>query len=364
MNSIQKPKILNKKNIPGIWYIPLVALLVGLWMTYQHYSSLGPEVHIEFKSADGLEPGKTKIKSLSVDIGTVDSITINDDLKSVSVIAQLNKEAAPLLREDSQFWIVRPRVSAGGISGLGTLLSGAYIELTPGSKDVVHGRKHKFMGLDQIPKTPANAPGLHFMLTSEESVSVSSGDPIYFRGFEVGRVESVELDTETKNMLIDCYIKPPFNNLVTTNTRFWNASGISFKASAAGFKLSTESISSILRGGIAFDLPKDVKPGDEVQNHSNFKLYRDRDSINEITYKYYEDFKLFVETSVAGLEAGSPVTYRGIRIGTVHRVSFESQAEVDASRGGEVDIRIPVIVRIEPGRWAGDDTKEALTGNE
>ena len=360
MSELQKPSVNAAKKIPGIWFVPIIALLIGLWMTYQHYSSLGPKVYIEFKNADGLEAGKTKIKSLYVDVGTVESITIKENLEGVIVVAQLQKEAESLLHEDSQFWIVRPRITSGGVSGLGTLLSGAYIELTPGDDKTDKRRKKEFKGLDSIPKTPSDAPGLHFTLNSTESVSVSFGDPIIFRGYEVGRVESVVLDTETRKMVIECYIKPPFNALVNENSKFWNASGILFDASAAGFEVRTESLTTILRGGIAFDLPLNAKPGGPVENHVVFNLYPDKESINLKTYKYHKDYILLFKSSVSGLEIDAPVTYRGIQIGTVKRVAFESYNEMLSLGHDGQAVSIPVVIQIEPGRFTGRDTQDAI----
>ena len=365
MDNNQKPIVTSRKKIPGIWYIPIVALLIGLWMTVAHFRSLGPEVYIEFQNAAGIEPGKTKIKSLNVEVGVVESVKIKDDLKSVQVVAQLNRDAKLLLHTNTQFWVVRPRVTTAGISGLGTLLSGAYIELTPGSGDLVSDRKLQYIGLEEVPVTPFDTPGLHFTLTSKNSITVSTGDPVTYHGYKVGQVERTKLDAETEEIVIACFIKAPFDSLVTSTTKFWNASGISFEATAAGFDLQTESIESLIRGGITFGYPKDTGPGEPVDDKVEFELYPNEDSINEVVYQHYAQFLLLFDASVQGLEAGAPVTYSGVRIGTVDKVSFSIYSDnvlenIKASKTKEGAVRVPVLIRIEPGRWTGQDTAEQV----
>ena len=358
----QKVVVTRRRKLTGMWLIPVVACLIGVWMTIAHYRTLGPEIYIEFATADGLEAGKTKIKSLSVAVGTVEEIHLKDDLKGVVVKVQLDRKAASLLREDTQLWVVRPRITSAGVSGLSTLLSGAYIELAPGVGKI-ESSKTKFIGLEEVPVTPLSAPGLHFKLLSDNPASVSVGDPLIFHGYEVGQVEKTILDPVSKKIVIYCFIKKPFNSLVTSNTRFWNSSGFSLKATPAGFKLHAGSLGSILRGGIAFGLPKNTNPGDAVDNNEEFHLYRDEDSINKITYKYFAEYLLYFESSVRGLEAGAPVLYRGVRMGTVMKVSFDNYADVVAAsiNEGERGLSIPVLVRFEPGRWFGEDTAESLS---
>ena len=360
MDDLQKASITKRKKFQGIWFIPLIALLIGAWMVFAHWRSLGPEIQIEFATAEGIEPGKTKIKSLSVEVGLVESIKIKDDLKGVVIQAQLEREFATLLRSDTQFWVVRPRVTAAGVSGLGTLLSGAYIELSPGVEKVVTKRKQSFKGLDEVPPTPQSEPGLRITLLSSNASSVSTGDPITYRGYQVGKVEKTRLDVGTQNMVINAFIEEPFDSLVTSNTRFWNASGISFDLSPTGVELQTASLTSLLIGGISFGLPRDTMPGEPVTDNTEFKLYPSEDSIHEILYEHFVEFLLFFETSVSGLEVGAPVMYRGIRMGTVMDVSFKYASVEAARRKGERAVSIPVLIRIEPGRYLGEDSAASL----
>lgn len=360
MDDIQKVGVTKRKKFQGIWFIPLIALLIGAWMVFAHWRSLGPEIEIEFETAAGIEPGKTKIKSLSVEVGLVESIKIKDDLTGVIIQAQLGREFATLLRSDTQFWVVRPRVTTAGVTGLGTLLSGAYIELSPGVEQVVAKRKQSFKGLDEIPTTPLSEPGLRITLLSSNASSVSTGDPITYRGYQVGKVEKTRLDADSQNLVISCFIEEPFDNLVTSNTRFWNASGISFEVSPTGVELQTASLTSLLIGGISFGLPRDTMPGEPVTNDKEFKLYPSEDSIHEIRYEHFAEFLLFFETSVSGLEPGAPVLYRGIRMGTVMDVSFKYASVEAARRKGGRAVSIPVLIRIEPGRYLGEDSAASL----
>jgi len=347
----------SRRKLPTIFFVPLIALLIGVWMVVNHYLTRGPEITITFSTAEGIETGKTKIKVLNVDIGIVESIKLNPNSKGVTVIARLDREATSLLRDDSIFWVVRPRVGLSGITGFGTLLSGAYLELSPGE-----GKqgKRKFQGLDNVPVTSTDEPGLHIILLSEEAGSVSTGDSVLYHGYVVGKIESTKLDTESQKLHATIFIEAPYDSLVTSNTRFWNASGISFKASARGVSVRTGSLTTILRGGVSFDLPKGANPGTAVENHAEFKLYPDADSINKNPYQYYEEYLLLFDTSVSGLVAGAPVLYRGVRAGTVIDVGF-GIIGIDLVRTKGRAASVPVLVHIEPGRWLGVDTEEAKT---
>lgn len=347
----------QRKKLPAIWIVPLIALLLGIWMTLNNYITRGPEITIIFPTAESIEAGKTKIKALSVDVGVVESVQLNKDLSSVKVIARIQHKAASLLREDASFWVVRPRIGTSGVSGLSTLLSGAYIELAPGQgKD----GKRTFQGLDEAPITSTSVPGLHLTLTSGEASSVSIGDPVLHRGYRVGRVENVKFDTETQKLRAKIFIESPYDGLVTNHTRFWNSSGITFQANASGVSLQTSSLESLLIGGIAFDLPAGASPGEQMENFGVFKLYADAASINENPYQFYEQYLLLFDSSVYGLVEGAPVLYRGLRIGTVMGVSFE-YLHVDESRTKGRSPQIPVLIHLEPGRWLGKDTQQAKT---
>ncbi len=344
----------ERRRISKIWIVPIIAVLLGAWMVYFTWSNQGPEITIVFKTAEGIEAGKTKLKALSVEIGLVERVTLGEDLESVEVVAQLERSAIPLLREDSQFWVVRPRVGSGGISGLGTIVTGGYIELTPGEGEP--GRRD-FVGLEDLPVTPVGTPGLQLTFTSERAGSVGTGDPILYHGFRVGRVESTKFDMEDQHVHYGAFIEAPYDKLITSNTRFWNASGISFSATADGIEVDVGSLQSMLFGGVAFGLPDGIDTGKPVENGASFELYSDFASVNERPYRYGIEYVVRFARSVRGLKRGAPVEWRGLPIGKVERILMEEMITASSMRGqGEP---IAVLLRLEPGRLTMSDTEES-----
>jgi paraquat-inducible protein B len=343
-----------RRRISTIWLVPIVALLLGTWMVIHTLRSQGPEIEIVFASGASLEADKTKIKFRDVEVGLVESVGLDEDLESVVVTARLEKEATPLLREDTQFWVVRPRVGPGGVSGLGTLLSGGYIQIAPGSGKP--GRRD-FEGLEDPPVTPTGAPGLHFKMVSDHAGSVGSGDPILYKDFRVGRIESAEFDVASQKMHYGAFIEAPYDELVTSASRFWNASGVSLSAGADGIEVRTASLESLLVGGVLFGLPLGVVPGKPVETGETFTIYESYAAVNERPYRKSVEYVLRFPQSVRGLRPGAPVEYRGIRMGAVERVLLTEMASRGLTGKGE---SIPVLVRLEPGRLELPDTEEGV----
>jgi paraquat-inducible protein B len=346
-----KATVNERRRISAIWLVPIVALVLGIWMVIHTLQSQGPEITVVFSSGASIEAGKTKIKFRDVEVGLVNSVGLADDHESVVVTARLDKAAAPLLREDTQFWVVRPRVGPGGVSGLGTLLSGGYIQLAPGTGE--EGR-HDFVGLEVPPVTPAGTPGLHFRMVAEQSGSVSSGAPILYKGFRVGRIESAEFDVASQNMHYRAFIESPYDDLITSATRFWNASGISLSATADGIQVQTASLEAVLVGGVVFGLPEGVEPGGPVEAGATFKLYESYASVNERPYSQFVEYVVRFPQSVRGLRPGAPVEYRGLRMGRVERVLLAELTQGLRGRGDP----IPVLIRLEPGRLELPDSDE------
>lgn len=348
--------ISQKRRFSMVWIVPIVAVILGGWMVIHNYQNRGPIITIKFASAEGIEAEKTHIKALSVDVGVVKSVEINPQFDGVLIRAQVNKSIAPLLRNDSQFWVVRPRIGASGISGLNTLLSGAYIELSPGTSEQP---RHDFIGLNNIPPTPANAPGVHLSLISQEGSSLNTGEPIMYRGFPVGRVEKTKFDTTRRLVRSSIFIDAPYDDLITTNTRFWNASGLSIKMDAKGVRLDSESLETLLVGGIAFALPDDTAPGTTVDNGTEFKLYPDQQSINIVSFTYSADYLLLFDSSVRGLLPGASVTFRGMEIGHVVGISFDFLPNGSAYLHSN-SAPVPVLIRLTPAALTGDDSQQTV----
>jgi paraquat-inducible protein B len=279
-----KAVVEKKRRINAVWFLPILAAVLGGYMVVYTFLTEGPTITITFRTAEGLAAGKTAVKALNVDVGIVETVELADDLTHVIVTAKLDAAAAPLLREDSRFWVVRARVGAGGVTGLGTILSGGYIELAPGEGEPV-GRRHRYMGLETPPVTTAGTPGVQIALSSEQAGSVSAGDPVVYNGYTVGRIDTAKLDANTKQVQYTAFIDAPYDVMVSTGTRFWNASGIDLDASAQGIELRMASITTLIVGGVEFGVPDGVEPGTAIQNGHAFKLYRSYKEAREEPYQ-------------------------------------------------------------------------------
>jgi paraquat-inducible protein B len=330
----------RKRGISIVWLVPLVALAIGGWLVYKAVSEKGPTVTITFKSADGLEAGKTKIKYKDVELGEVDSIVLSKDLSQVIVKAELVKEAESFISHNTRFWVVRARVAAGSVSGLGTLFSGAYIGLDPGKagKPATH-----FQGLETPPVVTTDLPGRHFELRASSLGSLNIGDPVYFRRIEVGQMVSYKLDEDGQAVTIKVFVHDPHHQLVRKNTRFWNASGLDVSIGADGIRVDTESFATLMIGGIAFDTPANLEPGEPAEENDVFNLYKNRESISEKTYARKNRWLLRFDGDVRGLKEGAPVELQGIQIGQVLDVNLEFDVENGA-------FRVPVLIETEPDR--------------
>jgi paraquat-inducible protein B len=346
--------IREKRRISPIWIVPIVALAIGIYMVVWTIQRQGPEITITFRTASGLEAGNTKIKLRDVQVGLVESVGLGDDLETVIVTASLDREAAPLLREDTDFWVVRPRIGRGGVSGLQTVLSGAYIQISPGS---ARKKSKHFVGLEEPPVTPAGTPGKQLTILADRAGSVGVGDPILYKGFRVGSVETREFDVETRSLRYRIFIEAPYDDLVTTTTRFWEVSGISVTAGADGIQASIGSLESLIIGGVEFGLPKGIDRGSEVETGAIFQLYESYAKVNERPHLYGIEYVVEFTRSVRGLEAGAPVEYRGLPVGRVERVML---AELSGERGGGRGNPIPVLIRLEPARLELPDSPEGI----
>ncbi len=350
-------KISRGRRIPAVWLVPIVAALLGIWMVIYAAMSEGPEITITFATAEGIEAGKTKLKARNVQIGLVDEVSLNKDLESITVHAQLDPRADALLRTDTRFWVVRPRIGAGGVTGLGTLLSGAYIELEPGSGNET--KQRSFRGLDDVPMTPVDAPGLNFYLLAERAGSVGAGDPILYHGFPVGKIEETRFDPDTQQVRHRAFIVEPYDELVDRATRFWSASGFALDASASGVRFEIGSLESILKGGVAFDVPEGFAPLGSVEDGIEYHLFDRYDDALEKKIDQSLEYVVRFSQSVRGLVSGAPVEYRGIRVGSVQRILVGEIVRKSPGLGVSI-ADIPVLISIEPARLSGDDSKAGL----
>ena len=346
MNSETKPIVKDRARISKIWFVPILAVLVGLGMIFHQWQSRGVSINVSFETAEGLESGKTVVKYRNVDIGIVKSITFNNDQSKILVSISVKKSMESLLKNDTLFWVVRPRVGAGGVTGFGTLVSGAYIEISPGVEAI---QRLQFVGLESPPVTPPSTPGVRLALESTGGKPLKVGNSILYRGFEVGRVETVDFDTSTRATKYDVFIDAPYDSLVTTNTYFWNVGGASLNTSPAGISVDIASIETLISGGLEFDVPEGLSLGERVDNGHKFELFDSKNSVLEGREYPFLPYLVLVEDSVGGLNEGAEVEFRGIRIGTVESVELAFNKIVDGSEDQQIR-RVPVMIKIEPDR--------------
>ncbi|BAN54964.1 MULTISPECIES: intermembrane transport protein PqiB [Pseudomonas] len=303
-----------------VWIVPIVAVLVGLSLVIHSKMQEGPTIVLSFKTGDGLTANKTEVKYRSVVIGHVSEVELSDDQKSVNATVKLAKQAEGFTREDSKFWVVRPRIGAGGVSGIDTLLSGDYIGADIGQSN---SRVRQFKGLENPPPITYGEPGKRFTLHTQDLGSLDIGSPVYYRKIPVGQVVAYALDADGKGVSIEVFIHAPNDAYVTENTRFWNASGIDVNVGANGFAVKTESLSTLLVGGIAFRAP-DYSPNDTAAAEDRaFDLFADQQTALAPPNGKAQYLTLRFDQALRGLKVDAPVEFLGVEIGKVVSVNLD-----------------------------------------
>lgn len=346
MSSSEQVSIKRRARISPVWLIPVAAALIGCWLVYQNFLTRGPEVTLLLATAEGLEAGSTPIKVNSVQVGHVQSVRLTDDYSGAIAEIQMNPGTADLLAADSRFWVVKPRIGRQGISGLNTILSGAYIQLLPGKKA---GTVLQFTALQHPPITSTGVPGVSLVLTGSSASSLNAGDPVVYQGQTVGKVETVKFSVEQRRMRYRIFIRAPYSQIISATTQFWMRSGFDLHIGADGVNLRTGSLQTIVAGGITFGQPEGVAQGAPIDDDARFKLYATRAAARQDRFDWQIQYVLLLPDSVRGLTDGAPVLYRGIRIGTVKQVPyFTSDLDYSSLDG----FRVPVLIAIEPQRIA------------
>ncbi len=330
----------SRTRLSLVWFIPIVAALVGVWVAVTRIMGEGPVVTLVFQSAEGLEAGKTKVHYNGVDIGTVTAIRLSQDHQRVIITIQMAPRTEAFLVEDTRFWVVRPRISGANVTGLGTLISGAYIGMEIGSSK--QGRRH-FEGLETQPVITGGEAGRFFVLKAPDLGSLDTGTPLYFRRLQVGEVSSYALDPDGKLLTVKVFVRAPYDQYVNPNTRFWHASGFDVSLSASGLKVQTQSVLSILIGGIAFETDATLPVLPPAEADSVFTLYSDRAVAFRPAPENPQTYRLIFNESVRGLAAGSPVEFRGIPVGEVTDV----RAQIDLRN---FQFSVPVTIQLDPRR--------------
>ena len=336
-----------------IWLVPLVAGAVAAWLAVVALREKGPTVIIAFKTAEGLEAGKTKVRYKDVEVGTIQEVRLSDDLKGIAAVAELSKQVEPFMAKGTRFWVVRPRIGASGVSGLGTLLSGAYIGFDPGQGE----RTSTFTGLEEPPPIAFDVPGKRFLLHADSLGSADRGSPVYYHGLRVGQVLGYALDDDRRTFTLEIFVDAPHDTLVRDTSRFWNASGFDISVGAGGIEVASESLQTIIAGGVAFDTPDVEGPGESSATGHEFRLFESRRKVDEPVYTQRVPYSVRFTGSVKGLHTGSPVEFSGLQVGTVTDVRLEYD-------GAQKSIGIPVTLEIEPQRiaWKGERPSQPYLG--
>lgn len=345
------------RNLPGVrphrtwgwsvqlvWIVPIIAAAIAGWLVIKTISEKGPTITITFKTAEGLEAGKTKVTYKNVDIGRVKAVRVSDDLRSVIATVELDKSMEPYLVDDTLFWVVRPRVAGGQVSGLMTLFSGSHIGVDIGHSTTL---RQDFVGLEVAPVVTGDTPGRQFVLRSQTLGSLQVGSPVFFRQEEVGKVIAHAVDQNGKGVTSKVFIDAPYDRYVTDETRFWNASGVDVSLDASGVKIDTQSLVSILIGGVAFGTPPGTEPGPDSEQPAaegqEFRLASTREEAMKHRDLNVSRFVLYFPHSLRGLFVGAPVDFRGIVVGEVKSMNFETDES-------NTVFRFPVEVELYPSR--------------
>jgi paraquat-inducible protein B len=309
----------------------VLVILVGGWLTVRAARERGPTVTITFATAEGLEANKTTVRYKGIAVGNVKAIALRDDRPGVVATVELSRQMSPLLVEDARFWVVRPRVSAAGISGMNTLFGGAQIAFDRGSSS----RKCRaFAGLDTEPSTYSDRRGTRINLRSENPGSLDVGSPVYLRGVQVGRVTRVALEPSGESVLLEAFIDAPYDSRINASTRFWNASGLDVTLGPRGLRLDTQSLSTILAGGLAFETRAPVVAGaaTNVATLDTFPVFASRDAALRGPTSRSNDYRLSFDRPIQGLDVGARVELLGSEVGEVREVEIELDAATAAPR--------------------------------
>ena len=327
-------------GLPWVWAVPIVALLIAGWLGYRALIERGPEITISLQTAEGIEADRTTVRYKDVDLGKVTRVGLSPGHSRAIVTARMTREAEPLLRADTTFWVVRPRIGLSGISGLTTVLSGAYIGLSPGKGEA---GARSFTGVETPPPKEGLVGGQAYTLIAGRLAEVSDGSPVYFHGVQVGEVTSHELSDRDGTVALHIFVYAPHPALIHSESRFWVASGLEVSLGSGGVKIATAPLMTIVSGGIVFDTPDSELRGKPSPPGSRFFLFADQKAADEAAEPVHVYYRLLFAGSLRGVAVGTPVELRGQPIGQVNAVRLEYDPATDA-------IRVPVTIEVAPHR--------------
>jgi len=342
-------RIDRRRRISAIWIIPLVTVLIAIWLAYDTLSRRGPLITITFESAEGLTAGQSQVRYKAIPLGTIQRITLSPDYTHVIITARMNNDATRLLTTRARFWVVKPRLFAGNISGLGTILSGSYIALLPSTAPAPPARH--FTGLENPPVLQSDVPGRTFLLQASRLGSLNLGSPIFYRGFDVGTVLGWDVGDMAKSVTVHAFVRAPFDSYVHRSSRFWNVSGASVSLGATGVHVDIESLQALLLGGIAFNTPAGAEKSPVATERDQFPLYSNYEDAQSSVFHRSVAVVAYFHGSVSGLGPGASVTMLGIPVGRVTSVDLRFDRQSDS-------LEVPVHFTVQPGRIAESEAVE------
>ena len=321
LDDLPQPTVVERRRfMPSlIWLVPLLAAIVGGSVLIGSYRSIGAKIVISFQTAQGIEAGKTQVRYKEVVIGHVHGVSLSEDNAHVLVHVELDRHAHGFDVDDARYWVVRPRVGMGGVSGLSTLFSGTYIGADAGTSK---RKKSKFAGLEQPPAILHGNDGRSFALLGDDLGSLDIGSPVYFRRVRVGRITAYSLDADGKGVTMQLFVDAPYDRFVTASTHFWNASGVDLALNASGLKVNTESLATVIAGGVAFQ-STDNAIAQEAAQGATFSLYRDVGEALRAPDGPAVAIRMHFNQTLRGLTVGSPIDFRGIVLGKVTSIELD-----------------------------------------
>ena len=341
----------RSRRLSAIWLLPVIAVAIGVWLAWDTLSKEGPTVTISFETAEGLQAGQSQLKYRDIQLGTVHSLALSPDHSRVMVTVATTRQVEPLLNSDTQFWVVKPRLFAGSVSGLSTLVSGSYIGMLPGKATDMS--KREFGGNEDPPILVSNEPGHTFILKASRLGSVTLGSPVFFRDISVGEVLGWDLGDMAESATLHVFVRAPYDQYVNDQTRFWDVSGLSVKLGGSGVEVQVASLRALLLGGIAFDTQKVAAQATASIEGHVFPLFANKDAADGASYSRKIPLVGYFPGSVRGLAAGADVTLHGLKVGHVTDVQIVYDPAKEA-------ILAPVHFEVEPERFVGIG-KQAVT---
>jgi len=361
-DGIMPDAVVRRIRFSIIWIIPVISVLIAGFLVWRSFANNGPEITVMFDTADGLTSGQTQVKNKAVVLGTVQGISLTDDLRHVLVRIRMNAGTSNMLTDKARFWVVRPRINGASVTGLETLMSGAYIAFDPGleGQDVGNARRMtSFQGLEAPPGVRSDQPGRTYTLIAPSIGSIGQGAPVFFRDVDVGEVLGYTMPPGGRGpILIQLFVREPYDHYLYTDTRFWNVSGVQVGFGAGGLKVQLQSLQALFSGGVAFGLPHDENHGqkDEAPADTVFKLYDSKADADSAGYHERVPLATYVTSSVKGLAPGSQVAMFGIQIGNVTSVKLDLD-----EKAGHPRVRIGMEIQPERVLAAEDIHHGALT---